>query len=51
VDRFKVIVIPQEIDDKFIMKKIENDLTKVISRKDTASYPEDLQKAILKDVR
>jgi hypothetical protein len=47
VDGFKVIVIPQAVDDKLIMKKISiNDLAKDISRKDTASYPEDLQKAL-----
>jgi 2-keto-3-deoxy-6-phosphogluconate aldolase len=52
VEGFKVIEIPQEIECKFIMKKISgNDLPKVISGKDTVSYPEDLQKAIFEGCR
>jgi hypothetical protein len=48
MEEFKITVISQEVNDKFIMKKIyRNDLTKVISRKDIASYPEDLQKTII----
>jgi serine/threonine protein kinase len=52
VERFKVIVIPQAVDDKFIIKKISiKDQTKVISRKDIALYPEDLQKTIFEGCR